>query len=542
VNNHFLAGNSAFLVNSASQGIATTESGVSDCTIFSEILIGGVPGSPINFPGVAFRYTGTDDYWVAGIDCNSQKLKLVKIDGGAMTTEDDANITVAYQDLVPIQVHLQGDSISATALGQTVSTSDSFNATATKHGLAHLEQDIGEAVDRWTYFKVCQAGSSVSESESAPSGSESAPSGSESAPSVSESAPSASESVSAPSGSAPSESGQSESAPSQSESIQVSESGGSESESVSGVSAGESISESSGEAECICTCIDDCMSMPNELEITFGTGSGLGDSDCADISGRHTTLIWNGVTSPSQYPSWNGTLTNWYGRTLTIEFYWDVDGDGCCVPADCWTLKLTWSDDCSSGSKEFCTSGTTQCNPFHWDISSNFTSGDCCDGTSFDFDCDVDGSTVGDCCEAGDCGSISSESASATECSCYAADVPGPLYATLSDDTSTCQCIVENDNPITLNWNAGDGQYQGSGAACAGDTLTMYLEHDPDTCLWKVHLDCGGGGLPDGSAEGTTAEESCDPFSLSIDLNVNDIATNTECCTAGGTLNVSITE
>jgi len=95
-------------------------------------------------------------------------------------------------------------------------------------------------------------------------------------------------------------------------------------------------------------------------------------------------------------------------------------------------------------------------------------------------------------------------------------------------------------SPVSLlksgnSWNA-------TVAFCGGDSADMSLTFNDSTCLWTIRINCGGGGLPDGYAEADADEDSCVPFSLSANLDMTQIANNTDCCTAGGTMNVSITE
>lgn len=130
---------------------ATLDSGVGDCTISLDLVIGGSPASVLH--GVAFRGTAGSDYWFAWIRADTNKLALYNRASGTSNFVTDTDYMVPTSTTVTMTVVLSGTSISVTMTGgANVSTTSSTRQTATLHGL--MNAGTGDAGANYDNFQI----------------------------------------------------------------------------------------------------------------------------------------------------------------------------------------------------------------------------------------------------------------------------------------------------------------------------------------------------------------------------------------------------
>jgi hypothetical protein len=140
-----LAGTFGITSNQASgtngvQSHATIDAGISDCTVAVDAVV-FVPS--IGETGMCFRATDTNNLWI------TNTTGLFKRVAGSFTSMG----SFAYVAGDRISAVLSGSSIVMKKNGVTIlSVTDSFNSTATKHGL-RVNSD-GTSVSRWDNFLV----------------------------------------------------------------------------------------------------------------------------------------------------------------------------------------------------------------------------------------------------------------------------------------------------------------------------------------------------------------------------------------------------
>lgn len=122
--NFTLNGSSRLAHSTSSDDTAYVDAGVSDCTVQATMFI--VAGNP----SLMFRYTDGNNFWVV-IGAGTTLLLFKKVTGGFNQTDSG---TFASGDI--LKVTLSGNVITVYRNGSLVITRpDSFNSTATKHGL-----------------------------------------------------------------------------------------------------------------------------------------------------------------------------------------------------------------------------------------------------------------------------------------------------------------------------------------------------------------------------------------------------------------------
>ncbi len=125
-------------------GYAVFDSGVADCTI--SCVINGA-ATPIGIY-VLFRVTDASNFWFAYVAPGGNWILFKKVAG---SNTNVASGTAPGTGDHTVNVTLSGNSISINWDGtNTLSTTDSFNATATKHGIGY-DTATGQ---RWDDFTV----------------------------------------------------------------------------------------------------------------------------------------------------------------------------------------------------------------------------------------------------------------------------------------------------------------------------------------------------------------------------------------------------
>lgn len=121
----------AYLPTGSSAGIATLNGGTGDATV--EVIASAVGGSGQGNGGLVFRFSSTSNYWRLLLDGTSGQIFLQKVvSGSASTVWNGSSFTAGDR----LSVILSGSSIAAQKNGTTLTTAtDSFNSTATNHGL-----------------------------------------------------------------------------------------------------------------------------------------------------------------------------------------------------------------------------------------------------------------------------------------------------------------------------------------------------------------------------------------------------------------------
>lgn len=125
------------------------ESGVADATIEASMVFGGADNFHLNM--LIFRYVDASNYWACRI-AGDGVITLRKYVAGVETIVDTDSVSISAGVAVATSGVLNGDSIAVTVGGVTVSTTDSFNNTATKHGISsYLSAGSANTIDE---FKV----------------------------------------------------------------------------------------------------------------------------------------------------------------------------------------------------------------------------------------------------------------------------------------------------------------------------------------------------------------------------------------------------
>jgi hypothetical protein len=142
-----ISSNHAYTVNSTGYDLAYLESSQSDCTV--QVTLSGNLGV---FVGLCCRLSDASNYWwIGGV---SGTLLIDKIVAGSQTTVNTTSGTFVSGDV--IAVILSGSTITLQQNGSSVLTAtDSFNQTATKHGLWTFS---GGSSPRWDDFSITGAG------------------------------------------------------------------------------------------------------------------------------------------------------------------------------------------------------------------------------------------------------------------------------------------------------------------------------------------------------------------------------------------------
>lgn len=114
-------------------GIATIDSGHADADV-SVVIAVRLTGGGAGNAGVVFRFTNTSNYWRAFFDGSTGLVFLQKVVGGAASTVFSGGTMGASGGAV--LARFNGSTIAVYVNGRLVgTTTDSFNSTATKHGL-----------------------------------------------------------------------------------------------------------------------------------------------------------------------------------------------------------------------------------------------------------------------------------------------------------------------------------------------------------------------------------------------------------------------
>ncbi len=132
---------------------ATVDALNADVTITCDLILGGTAASTL--AGLAFRLTGTGDYWFAWIRGDTNKLELYDRAGSANNLVDDDPYTVPTSTTATMTATLNGTSISVTIGSATVGATSSTRQTATKHGLMTLESSD---LTKWDNYQIDSAG------------------------------------------------------------------------------------------------------------------------------------------------------------------------------------------------------------------------------------------------------------------------------------------------------------------------------------------------------------------------------------------------
>lgn len=97
--------------------------------------------------GVVFRYTDTSNFWIAQYSFTSVQVKVIKVEAGSLSVVASASFASAIAaDGERLMVELSGTSIKLYIEDQLlISTTSSFNQSATNHGL--FVQQTGTRLD-----------------------------------------------------------------------------------------------------------------------------------------------------------------------------------------------------------------------------------------------------------------------------------------------------------------------------------------------------------------------------------------------------------
>ena len=123
-----------------------------DATIEADLVLAGG-----NFFGFMFRYVDSDHFLIAGADILQDKVAVWKNDGGSWSEIGGAgNGSTVYTngDAVALKVVLLANSIKVYSGGTLkIDISNSFNNTATKHGL-YVDGDAWAADGTYDQFRI----------------------------------------------------------------------------------------------------------------------------------------------------------------------------------------------------------------------------------------------------------------------------------------------------------------------------------------------------------------------------------------------------
>jgi hypothetical protein len=118
---------------------AVVQTGISDCTV-SAIFIPGT-GNPV---GIIVRQSDVNNFLCLVFSLTT--LYILRVQAGGGTILASGAITASAGVGAALEVTLSGTSISVTFDGTvTLSTTSSFNQTATKHGI--YSEEVGSSVD-----------------------------------------------------------------------------------------------------------------------------------------------------------------------------------------------------------------------------------------------------------------------------------------------------------------------------------------------------------------------------------------------------------
>lgn len=148
-----ISSNKAYIQNSAgSQTIAYVETGVADVTIEVTVNKSDATNS-INRMGVAFRISDESNYLFAKFT-GSNQLAIFKVVAGSGTQLGTTTVTFSNNSV--LKVVLSGNQISAYQNGllKVGPLTESFNQTATKHGLVWEAGGQAITVCRWDDFSI----------------------------------------------------------------------------------------------------------------------------------------------------------------------------------------------------------------------------------------------------------------------------------------------------------------------------------------------------------------------------------------------------
>lgn len=128
-------------------GCSVIESGLADVSISGQFLI--PVGDGVGGTGIIFRYTDATHYLIAELSSNftatpnTGTIKLVRRNGTNTTLTTVSNVNLIHNTLYPFQLILSGDSITLYVAGKTATATDTFQATATKHGISIIRTPGG---------------------------------------------------------------------------------------------------------------------------------------------------------------------------------------------------------------------------------------------------------------------------------------------------------------------------------------------------------------------------------------------------------------
>lgn len=138
-----IQGNQAYPTSAQSTNLALIESGVSDCEVSSDVILGSTDG-------ICCRATDGGNYVVARIAISSGGLGLFKIVSGTATQLGVYNFGAVAGNTYNIKIISNGASLKVLLDGvERISATDSFNQTATKHGLRVASGSAGVKYDNF---------------------------------------------------------------------------------------------------------------------------------------------------------------------------------------------------------------------------------------------------------------------------------------------------------------------------------------------------------------------------------------------------------
>jgi hypothetical protein len=82
-----------------------------------------------------FRWSDASNFGLASAFIGGNSLRLIKFVSGTLTVAGSVSVTLAINTAYTLTAEAKGNAISAAINGQTVSLSDSHNATATRVGI-----------------------------------------------------------------------------------------------------------------------------------------------------------------------------------------------------------------------------------------------------------------------------------------------------------------------------------------------------------------------------------------------------------------------
>lgn len=136
-----ISGNKAYCTNTSGVRHVVLDSGKSNCEVSVDI-------NPSTYAGLVFRATDGNNLYAAVIGTTA--LNLYKVALGATTTAGSYTFTPG--SLHNVKAVLNGDNVDIYLDNiKRISTVDSFNNAATKHG---LRSNLGDTTSRFDNFKV----------------------------------------------------------------------------------------------------------------------------------------------------------------------------------------------------------------------------------------------------------------------------------------------------------------------------------------------------------------------------------------------------